>query len=190
MVFEIHLGRRGRGFGVAVLTLFALASTCNAAPPADDKPAQSSQAFRLEQGEFRWIPFTVHQLPTRVDVTFRVVEGGPTVRTELLPMADFRAFLHHREHDTLALAPAAKQGEFRRMVDERGQYVVVVANADKAPAASVEMEIRIDSDPKGDTTAQVLPQERRLTVILASFAFFFVTVIWSGTRLLKAMKGS
>jgi cell division protein FtsB len=36
--------------------------------------------------------------------------------------------------------------------------------------------------------AKTLSPRRRLTVILISFAFFFVTVAWSGNKLLRAIR--
>ncbi len=92
---------------------------------AATQPQDGGQPFRLEPGDFRWVPFTVRQTPSEVDCRFEVIKGNPTVHVELLPMSEFRLFNRGREHDTMALTPNGRNGEFRRIVDVRGQYAVV-----------------------------------------------------------------
>jgi hypothetical protein len=147
----------------------------------------AGQPFQLEPGDFRWIPFTVRHTPSEVDCRFEVTQGDPSIHVELLPMSEFRLFSRGREHDTMALTPNGKTGEFRRVIDVRGQYAVVVENRRGAPPATVLLHVRTNLDPGADV-AQVLSPARRLAVILISFAFFFVTVAWSGRKLVRAMR--
>ena len=149
---------------------------------------QTQAPFRLDPGEFRWFPFTVKQVPTEVDCHFEVVKGDASVHMELLPMSEFRRFNRGREHDTLAISYDAKSAGFRRMVDARGQYAVVVQNRAGAPPAMVSLEVRTDLNPNADVVAKTLPPERRLVVILISFAIFFITVTWSGIKLVRAIR--
>ena len=146
------------------------------------------QAFRLEPGDYRWIPFTVKQVPTEVDCRFEVLQGGPGVHVELLPMSEFRLFNRGKAHQTLAVSPDARTGAFRRIVDQPGQYAVVVQNAAGAPPAVISLELSTDLNPNAGVVAQELPARRRLTVILTSFGLFFGMVTWSGFRLLRALK--
>jgi len=74
------------------------------------------------------------------------------------------------------------------MVDARGQYAVVVQNRAGAPPAMVSLEVRTDLNPNADVVAKTLPPERRLVVILISFAIFFITVTWSGIKLVRAIR--
>jgi hypothetical protein len=152
-----------------------------------DQPQDRGQPFRLEPGDFRWVPFTVRQTPSEVDCHFEVLKGNATVHVELLPMSEFRLFSRGLEHDTLALTPDGKSGDFRRVIDVRGQYAVVAENARGAPAATVLLRIQTNLNPGADT-ARTLSPARRLTVILLSFGFFFVTVVWSGRKLFRAMR--
>jgi hypothetical protein len=154
---------------------------------AGNQPRDGGQPFRLEPGDFRWIPFTVHQTPSEVDCRFEVINGNPSVHVELLPMSEFRLFSRGREHDTMALTPDGQSGEFRRIIDVRGQYAVVVKNARSAPPATVLLRVQTNLNPGADV-ARTLPPARRLTVILISFAFFFITVAWSGRKLMRAMR--
>ncbi len=149
---------------------------------------QSKQAFRLDPGEWRWIPFTVRQIPTEVDCRFEVLQGNPSVHVELLPMSEFRQFNRGRKHETLAVSPDSASGAFRRIVEERGQYAVVIVNRKNAPAATVSLEVGTDLNPSASGVARELPAGRRLAVILISFALFFVTVTWSGIKLMRAVR--
>jgi hypothetical protein len=154
---------------------------------AGSQPRDGAQPFRLEPGDFRWVPFTVRQTPSEVDCRYEVISGNPSVHVELLPMSEFRLFNRGREHDTMALTPDGRSGEFRRIVDVRGQYAIVVKNARGAPPATVLLRVETNLNP-GAEVARTLSPGRRLTVILISFAFFFVTVAWSGRRLMRALR--
>jgi hypothetical protein len=147
----------------------------------------SGQPFRLAPGDFRWVPFTVRATPSEVDCQFEVLSGNPTVHLELLPMSEFRLFDRGQDHDTMAVTPEGREGEFRRIIDARGQYAVVVQNARGAPPATVLLRVRTNLNPGADV-AKTLSPRRRLAVIGISFAFFFVTVAWSGRRLIRALR--
>jgi hypothetical protein len=164
---------------LALLVLFALAMPLM---------AQTEQEFQLDPGEWRWVDFTVKRIPTEVDCTFKVLEGKPTVHVELLPRSEFRLFSRGERHDTLALSPASRGGSFRRIVDERGRYAVVIVNAKNATPAMVSLDLRTDANPNVSVIARELPQTRRVIVILISFLLFLVTATWSAVRLLQAMK--
>jgi hypothetical protein len=163
--------------------LIALALLVGAGGTSPD----AGEPFRLESGDFRWIPFTVRQTPSEVDCHFEVVKGNPSVHIELLPMSEFRQFNRGREHDTMALTPSGRTGDFRRVIDVRGQYAVVVENARGAPPATVLLRVQTNLNPDADV-AQTLPPGRRLAVVLISFVFFFVTAGWSGRKLIRAMR--
>ena len=165
-------------WAVALLLLF-LAGTAFGAEQA---------AFRLDPGEFRWFPFTVKQVPTEVNCHFEVLKGEASVHMELLPMSEFRRLNRGHEHETLAVSDNARSAGFRRMMDTRGQYAVVVINKRGAPVAMVSLEVRTDLNPNAEVVAKMLPPQRRLVVILISFAIFFVTITWAGLRLARAIR--
>lgn len=169
------------------LFLFALLLAPSGQPPEGSPSEDAAQPIRLESGDFRWVPFTVRQIPSEVDCRFEVIHGDPSVHIELLPMSEFRLFSRGREHDTMALTPNGRNGEFRRIVDMRAQYAVVVVNARGAPPATVLLSVKTNLNP-GAGVARTLSPRRRLTVILISFAFFFVTLAWSGHKLMRAMR--
>ena len=148
----------------------------------------SAQTFRLESGDFRWIPFTVRQTPTGVNCRFDVSDGDATVHAELLPMSEFRLFDRGREHDTLAVTPRARSAQFRRIIANRGQYAIVIVNERGAKPVTVSLSLETNLNPDTSDVAHTLSPERRLTVIALSFAFFIVSVTWSSRKLIVAMK--
>jgi hypothetical protein len=154
---------------------------------ASSQQDNADQTFQLESGDFVWMSLPVRHTPSEVDCRFEVTKGDPSIHVELLPMSEFRSFSRGREHDTMALTPNGSTGEFRRVVDVRGEYAVVVENKRGAPPATVSLHVRTRLDPGADV-AQVLPPGRRLAVILISFGFFFITVAWSGRKLVRAMR--
>jgi hypothetical protein len=164
------------------LSLFTVA-----APVSGPRLGDAGEPFQLEAGDFRWIPLKVPQTPSEVDCHFEVVKGNPTVHMELLSMSDFRLFDRGQEHDTLAATPNARTGDFRRIIETRGQYAVVIENARGAPPATVRLRVQTNLNPGADS-ARTLSPTRRLTVVLISFAVFFATVAWSGRKLLRAVR--
>jgi hypothetical protein len=150
-------------------------------------PGDAGEPFRLEPGDFRWIPLNIRQTPSEVDCHFEVVKGSPTVHIELLPISEFRLFDRGKDHDTLAITPNGANGDFRRVVDTRGQYAVVIENAHGAPPATVVFRVQTNLNPGADL-AQTLPPGRRLAVVLISLGVFFTTVAWSGRKLLRAAR--
>jgi hypothetical protein len=150
----------------------------------------TGQSFRLAPGDLRWIPVNVRQTPTEIEGRFDVIEGSPTVHMELVPISEFRPFTRGEEHTTLALTTPARTGRFRRVIDTRGRYALILANGKNAPPATVTLDLRMNVNPSNSDVARTISPQRRLVVILLSFAFFFVTVTWSSRKLIRAMRGS
>jgi hypothetical protein len=159
---------------------------CAAGAQAQD----AGQPFRLAPGDFRAVPFTVRQTPTLVEGRFEVLQGSPTVHLELLPLSELRRFDQGAEHSTMALTPDARAGNFRRIVDTRGRYALVVVNAKDAPPATVALDLRMNLNPGNSDVVRTLPPGRQLAVILISFAFFFIAMTWSSRKLIRAMRAS
>lgn len=164
------------------LSLFLCITACIPAFAQD-----SAQSFHLAPGDFRWVEFTVRTVPTQVDCRYDVIAGKPTVRAELLPRNEFRLLYRGREHQSMTTTPAGSTGTFRQLITAKGQYALVLLNEENAPAATVSLEFRTTINPRAEDIAKSLPAGRRLTVILLSFAVFFVTVAWSGRKLIRAM---
>jgi hypothetical protein len=157
------------------------------APPHPTTP-QPAQSFNLDSGDFRWVPFTVHQTPTGVDCRFEVVAGNATVHAELLPLSEFRRFDRGLEHETMASTPQGRTGAFRRVINTPGQYAVVLVNQKGAEPVTVSLNLETNANPGNSDISTTLAPERRRTVIALSVAFFLVTITWSGSKLIAAMR--
>jgi hypothetical protein len=151
---------------------------------------EKGQPLRLGPGDWRWEPISIRQTPSQVDCHFEVLSGSASVHLELLSLSEFRQFDRGLEYETLVVTPDARNGDFRRILEMSGEYACVVMNGKRAPPATVSFEVRATVNPNGRDTARTLSPQRRLTVILISFAFFFVTVTWSARKLLRAMRPS
>lgn len=145
-------------------------------------------SFRLEPGDYRYFPVPVRHTPAEIDCHFHVEPGGGAVHLELLDRHDLRLFFRGREHQTLASTASGTDAAFRRIVDEPGDYDVVVVNDKKNAPATVLLQVNIDTTPEASVAARELTPARRLTVILISFALFFAIVIWSGRRLFALIR--
>lgn len=150
----------------------------------------SSQAIRLDPGEFRWWPLHVRKAPSEIDCRFEVLRGGATVHAELLRQYDFRQFVRRRPYEKLTGTAQGGNGSFSQIVPDRGDYAVVIMNRASAPVAVVSMYIEAKVSAEGSGIARTLAPGRRLAVILISFAIFFVSAGWSGHRLIRGMKNS
>ncbi|HWE50157.1 MAG TPA: hypothetical protein VG273_10230 [Bryobacteraceae bacterium] len=163
------------------LLTFFLPAFLLAAPAPD-------QSFRLDPGDFRWIPFTVRQTPASVTCSFEVLQGGATVHAELLPMSEFRLFDRGREHDTMAVTTNGRSGEFRRVIDRSGQYAVVIVNQQNARPVTVSLHVETNVSADSSAVALTLSPGRRFTVVLLGLGFFFMTAGWSSRKLIRAMR--
>jgi hypothetical protein len=152
--------------------------------------AAQAAPFRLDAGDNRYFQVAVTRVPTLVECRFKVLQGAPSVHLEIMSDAEYRHMSRGRDYDAIASSPTAREGEIRRMVEERGRFDVVLINDPGAPAAVVDLEVRTDVDPSEDSVARVLSPGRRLAVILISFAIFFALVTWSAWRLLRANRSS
>jgi hypothetical protein len=161
-----------RLFGIAVLLATAASG--------------SNQAVRLDAGEYKWWPIYVRQAPMQVNCRFEVLNGAQTVHAELVPQDQFHAFIRRKDYEKLVTTGDTKNGFFSQIIPTRGNYAVVIINEKNAPAALVSLSIETNLNPSAGI-ARTLPPRRRLTVILVSFAIFFVSIGWSGRRLIQAM---
>lgn len=166
-----------------LLIALAIATASLAAQSAD-----TSQVFVLKSGDYTWLPVSVHRIPTAVDCHFEVVGGNPPVHAELVSSRDFVLYSRGREYETLAVTPSGGAGGFRRIIETRGNYRIVILNDRGAPAAAVNLTVHVDVDPEPSTVTTGISTRRKIGVILASLALFVTTVIWSGRKLLRAYK--
>jgi len=138
--------------------------------------------------DYLWVPVIVRRTPTAIECRFNVVNGGPTVHAELVSDRDFALFSRHREYETLASTEPGRSGGFERMIETPGRYRVLIRNERGASPAAVSLVVRTDVDPPPATISTGISPRRKFVVVLASLTLFFGTVLWSGTKLLRAYR--
>jgi hypothetical protein len=123
-----------------------------------------------------------------VHAYYNVESGSPHVRLALMRREDFERLRHDEPHGALDITAAGASGSFVSQVRERGDYVIVVDNrADGSAAASVRLRVSLFFGPTVPAVTLLSPQ-RRLTVVLISFAIFFGIVTVSGRQLWRAIR--
>jgi hypothetical protein len=130
----------------------------------------------------------VRRTPVSIDCSFQVVNGRPTVHAELVSDHDFALFSRHRDYDSLAMTQTGSGGGFHRLIEMPGRYRVLIVNTSGAPPAAVSLVVRTEVDPSPSTLSKGISARRKLVVILSSVTVFFVTVLWSGRKLLRAYR--
>lgn len=154
--------------------------------PAEPPGSESGQIFELQ--DYRWVPVIVRHIPTAIECTFQVVSGGPTVHAELLSEQDFASFRRHEDYDGLEVTKTGRFGGFRHLVTTPGRYRVLVVNDRGAPQIAVSLMVRSVVNPAPTTLSIGISPTRQFTVVFAALTFFFGTVTWSGSRLLRAWR--
>lgn len=142
----------------------------------------TDEVYNIPGNDWRWVELSLNQRAALVTATYSVLEGAPEVRAALLPKDDVLAL---RSGDSLAdfdPTPAAAAGELRRHTRELGSYAVVVQNRSSS-AASVRLRVWLDFP-----VATTISPQRRLAVVVISFAAFFAIVGFSARRILRAVR--
>jgi len=145
----------------------------------------TDDVYQLPPGEWRWVPFEIRQRPATVECRFESAGGGE-VFAELVSRAELELIRQRKHHDSLALTDTGSTGSISRYIAEAGEYAVVIQNEGKQ-TITVHLNVALAFGTPQPVSRYLSP-ERRLTVILVSFATFFTIVTFSARALLRAMK--
>ena len=173
-------GARARdGLGLALLLLLL---------PATTRVAVVDEVYTIPPAEWRYVPMELKQTPVAVNCDFEVTGKDSPVRVALLSQADLERLRADQPHGFLAATPPETRGSFGFGLRTPGEYAVVVDNRALHSAVRVHLRVSLDFSGRTAQTIQYLSPQRRLTVILISFAVFFGIVTWSARKLLQAIK--
>jgi hypothetical protein len=117
--------------------------------------------------------------------SFSVVSEGPRVRLALVRMSPSEGTATR----TLAVTAYQKSGGLRYGVGEPGEYAVIVDNRqERRRPAAVALRVSLMFTEGRSGAVRVLSAERRLAVVVLSMLGFLAIVVWSGKRLLRAIR--
>src|SRR5262245_932168 len=132
--------------------------------------------------QWREADLDLRERPGRLSVRFDNAADGNQIKVSLIRREDLSRLWKGQPLEVLAELNPAASGHLNYQVPAPGEYSVIVRNLSDGPA---RVHLRIWVNYPRVTT---LSPERRATVILLSFAFFFATVTFSAQRLLRGMR--
>ncbi len=140
------------------------------------------EVYGIPADDWRYVELGLNQKPALVIARFEVNPPAQKARLALVTGDELRRLQSGQAETALSSTPFLSQGTLVYNVPAAGEYVIVVDNRGQ-PAGQVRLRVRLDFP----AVAQLAP-EKRLTVILISFAAFFAVVTWSARRLLRNVR--
>ncbi|MGO9229403.1 MAG: hypothetical protein ACLQKA_09370 [Bryobacteraceae bacterium] len=144
--------------------------------------------YTIPADEWRYVDLGIGQRPELVEVEYEVRAGSDQVRLAVMRREDLEHLREGVAQGVVDETEPGRSGKIECEVRPPYDYVVVVDNRmGDGRAAVVRLRIRLASPPARGIPERLSPQ-RRLTVILVSFAAFFAIVTWSGRKLLPPVR--
>ena len=145
------------------------------------------EVYRVPANEWRYVEVSLRQQPALLSAELDWQAGSRDVRAALLRREDLDRLRQDHPYGVLAATSPGPSGRFHYYVRDPGDYAVVLDNRDSDRPATVRLRVWLDfAGPPG--YGQTLSPQRRLGVILVSFALFFGIVTWSARRLLQNVR--
>jgi hypothetical protein len=144
------------------------------------------EAYTIPPSEWRYVQVELKQTPVTVQCDFQSKDAQ--VRVALLSRDDLERLRADQPHGFLAASQPSTAGALSYQVHRAGNYAVVIDNRGLRAPVRVHLRVWLDFSPRAAQGVRVLPPERRLAVILISFAVFFAIVTWSARKLLQATR--
>jgi hypothetical protein len=144
--------------------------------------------FTIPPAKWRFVQVDLKQIPVAVHCDFKVAPGNALVRVALLSREDLERLNADQPHGFLAASQPAAAGMLSYQLHRAGEYAVVIDNRGLSTPVRVHLRVWLDFSPRPGQGVGYLSPERRLAVILISFAVFFAIVTWSARKLLQATR--
>ena len=146
------------------------------------------EVYTIPPSEWRYVQVSLKQTPVGVHADFQVIGAPAHVRVALLSQEDLTRLRADEPHGFLTATPPAAMGAINYLVQTAGEYAVVIDNRGLRAPVRVHLRASLDFTQNPVQTVGYLSRERKLAVILISFAVFFTIVTWSTRKLLKATR--
>jgi hypothetical protein len=146
------------------------------------------EVYRIPANEWRYVEVSLRQQPALLSAELQSQAGSREVRAALLRRADLNRLRNDHPYGVLASTSPGPIGQLHYYIHDPGDYAVVLDNRDSDAPAAVRLRVWLDFSGRTGRDAETLSPQRRLTVILVSFAVFFGIVTWSARRLLQSVR--
>jgi|SRR5271157_1095347 len=147
-----------------------------------------SQTIEVPARNWKYFEIDLQQRPALLEAGFTVEAGSRRVRMALLRREELQRLREEDPAGVLAVTEPAPSGSLRYRVREPGDYVMVLDNRSESLPATVRLSVWLDFGQPADPGVAQLSSGRRLVVVLISCAAFFGVVIFSASRLHRAIK--
>ena len=148
-----------------------------------------NQVYTIPADDWRYVDLGIGQRPALVEAEYEVRDGSNQVRLAVMRRDDLEHLSEGLAHGVVEATEPGRSGKLVCEVRPPGEYVVVIDNRMGDDRASVvRLRIRLKFPPATGAIPERLSPQRRLTVILVSFAAFFAIVTWSGRKLLPPVR--
>ncbi len=142
----------------------------------------------VSPSKVRPLEFDISSRNTRVLCKFRVVEGRSGVRAVLLKRDDVRLWLAGRAHHSLASTGLAETGGFMFLVNDPGEYAVVLDNRlEGRSAALVHLQVKLLSGAGVAGPVQFADPLRARLLVWGSILIFCLTAFFAAWQLKLAL---
>lgn len=142
------------------------------------------EVYHVPPHEWRYLEFGLKQLPVSLECEYQT-EGRPSdVRLLLIQRQQPRRMRAEHLRTPIAATPPGSTGRLDHHVRQAGDYVIAIDNRGGDAEAAVRLRASLNFGP----VVTYLSPQRRLAVILISFAVFFGIVAWSARRLLGGLR--
>jgi hypothetical protein len=144
--------------------------------------------YTIPADEWRYVELGIGQRTALVEAEYEVRGGSDQVRLALMRRDDLEHLSEGIAHGVVEETEPGRSGRLKCAVRPPGDYVVVVDNRmGDGRRAVVRIRIHLEF-PAGAGVPERISAQRRLAVILMSFAAFFAIVTWSGRKLLPPLR--
>ena len=144
--------------------------------------------YQIPAGQWRYVELGLRQRPALVTANFEVRSGSNQVRLALLRREDLERLREDRPSGVLAATDRGSSGNLRYQVQVAGDYILLIDNREgRDRPATAHLRVALDFGPGRGPGVTRLSVPRQITVIVLSFAVFFVIAGFSARRLLRGI---
>lgn len=146
------------------------------------------ETYQIPANEWRYVEVSLRQQPALVSAELVWQAGSREVRAAFLRREDLERLRSDHPYGVLASSSPGALGRFHYDVVDPGDYAVVLDNRDSDAPSTIHLRVWLDFSGAAGLDAGRISPQRRLAVILISFAVFFGIVTWSARRLLHFVR--